>query len=356
MNIKDIRHWLDEQWRDTLNESSEPDPDIDRFVNSEIVSLRYAFVTQLLGKVADHSRSLLSLQSGDGAPGSWNARSLADQIVVPWVTHNQNVLGTSREPYASKPLRRPSLSSDMPNVRNPHEWLALVDFFENLDKSEPARVQATFRKCLQSLARRLETQNFEYPAPRRISMTSLIKILNSFLSESSHGLRPHVISAALFRVLGDAFSLFGDVRTQGLNESDAPSGMPGDIACFDRDNRKVILAIEVKDRDLTLTDLHATITKVRQGNNDLSSVLFSTPRLRKQEEKEINEKIESEWNIGLNVYHSDLQTLVKTTFALLGEQYRTVFLREIGKELDIHGEYRHREAWRVLLESIGQKG
>ena len=353
MSIENIRRWLDKQWRDILSESSEPDPDIDRFVNSEIVSLRYAFVTQLLGKAADHSRSLLSLQSGDGTPGSWNARSLADQIVVPWVTHNQNVLGTSREPYASKPLRRPSLSSDMSNVRNPDEWKALVDFFENLDKSEPARVQETFRKCLQSLARRLETQNFEYPTPSRVSMASLIRILNSFLSESSHGLRPHVIATALFRVLGDAFSLFGGVHAQGLNESDSPSGMPGDIACFGRDNRNVILAVEVKDRDLTLTDLHATITKVRQGNNDLSSVLFSAPRLRKQEEKEIKEEIESAWNAGLNVYQSDIQTFVKTTFALLDEQYRIVFLKEIGKELDTHGEYRHREAWRILLESTG---
>lgn len=92
MSIEDIQRWLDKQWRDILNEAGEPDPEIDRFVNSEIVSLRYAFVTQLLGKVTDHSRSLLSLQSGAGTPGSWNARSLADQIVVPWVTHNQKEL------------------------------------------------------------------------------------------------------------------------------------------------------------------------------------------------------------------------------------------------------------------------
>ena len=33
MSIENIQRWLDEQWRDILNESSEPDPDIDRFVD-----------------------------------------------------------------------------------------------------------------------------------------------------------------------------------------------------------------------------------------------------------------------------------------------------------------------------------
>ena len=353
MEIENVRLWLDAQWREIRDHPGEPDPNIDRFVNSKIVSLRYAFVTQLLGKIEDHSRSLLFLQSGGGAPGAWNARSLADEVVVPWVTDNHNVLGTSQEPYASKPLRRPSLSSDMSNVRNPHEWQALVDFFENLDNAGPDQIQETFRKCLQSLARRLATQDFEYPVPRRISMKNLISILNEFLSESSQGLRPHIVSAALFRVLGNAFSLFGNVRAQGLNESDASSRVPGDIVCFDQDDLNVVLAVEVKDRELTLADLHATITKVRQGDCDLSRVLFSTPRLKKQEEKDIEEKIESEWTVGLNVHQLDIQTFVRTSFALLDERYRTVFAKEVGKELDARGEHRHREAWRALLAAVG---
>ena len=76
-------------------------------VNDDTVAIRYAVITQLLGKMADPSRDILAIQ----ASGGWDARSFAKRVVVPWVIDNRNILGTSMEPYVGKPLRRERLDS-----------------------------------------------------------------------------------------------------------------------------------------------------------------------------------------------------------------------------------------------------
>lgn len=360
MENTEIRQWLDMEWEKALaNPSGTPDPAIDRFIDSSVVSIRYAFVTQLLGKVADPTRSLLSLQAGkkggDGAYalGAWNARSFSTEVVVPWVADNHNVLGTSAEPYASKPLRRPRLTLDMPDVKNAAEWRNLATFFEALTNADTHEIQDIFRRCLQSLARRLKRQQFQYPIPRRISMERLSKMLDAFLGEASQGLRPLAVSAALMKVLGKAFSLFSDVRAQGLNEADTASGMPGDIMCYGIHESKIVLVVEVKDHKLRLLDLRSSITKARQSGDRLSSLLFAVPGIREQEREQIESRIEREWAAGLNVYHVDIQTLARAAFSLLDEHWRVEFLEKTGEELDSRGEYKHREAWRRLLVEEG---
>ena len=78
----------------------------------DVVSIRYALLTQLLGKVTDHSRDALSIQRGEAdtaqAAGRWDARSFCQSSVVPWVAEAGQVLGTSPDPYVNNPLRRPS--------------------------------------------------------------------------------------------------------------------------------------------------------------------------------------------------------------------------------------------------------
>ncbi len=166
MDNTEVRRWLDDAWHKVLETgAADSDPISDRLVNSTVVSIRYAVITQLLGKIADPCRSLMYLQSGDQNAGAWNARSFCDSVVVPWVSENHDVLGTSAEPYASKPLRRPWLERDMPNVRDKAEWTALFDFFDPIDQSVPDDLEKAFIQCLESVARRLAKQSFKprYP-------------------------------------------------------------------------------------------------------------------------------------------------------------------------------------------------
>ncbi len=355
MSPEQVRAWVDTEWQRVLEEAEgEPDPDIDRFVNSNIVSLRYAFVTQLLGKAADPARSLMCLQRSSSEKGAWDARSFSTAVIVPWVADNHNVLGTSAEPYVSKPLRRARLDSGMSHLRNKAQWQALADFFVPLENERPEAIEEIFRRCLRSLARRLARQKFKYPIPKRVGMNDLDGLLKSFLGTPSRGLRPLAASVALMRTLGDAFSLFSSVKSQGLNEADAAGGMPGDIVCYGRD-KKVALVVEVKDYELTVADLRASVRKAHEAEDRLSNLLFAVPGIKEQDRNEIETRIRSTWASGLNVYRVDIETLAGTTFVLLDEEWRTKFLKEIGEELDTRGEHRHREAWRRLLSELGEK-
>ncbi len=63
MDNNEVREWLDAEWNDAIHAAdTEPDPEIDALANSKVNSIRYALVTQMLGKIADPNRSLMTLQ------------------------------------------------------------------------------------------------------------------------------------------------------------------------------------------------------------------------------------------------------------------------------------------------------
>lgn len=264
------------------------------------------------------------------------------------VTDNHQVLGTSAEPYASKPLRRERLTRNMTDVRAMHEWNSLVELFEALDAASEKEISEIFQRVLRSIVRRLATQTFSYPIPQRISMAQLETILKDFLSVSSGGLRPLAVTSALFKTIGQAFSIFTRVEAQGINEADAASGMPGDIICYDAN--EIRLVVEVKDIDLTLMHVQASNLKAKQSGERLGSLLFVTPGISERDETDIAELQKREFAAGLNNYTITLHQLSHAVFVLLDECWKVRFLREIGNELDQRNEPQARKGWHDVLK------
>ncbi len=354
MDHSKARAWLDDVWAKVLESASDQtDSVVDRLVNSKILSIRYAILTQILGKIADEHRSLMCLQMGtEEAEGAWDARSFCSAVIVPWVADNHDVLGKSPDPYVNNPLRRPRLDKGTHQLRYKTEWDALVSFLSPLDSASPSELEAAFIRCLESTARRLSSQSFGYQIPVRVSLEQMLRILEIFLAEPSGGLRPLVIVAAMMAVLGRAFSLFARVSSQGINEADSLKGVPGDVMCFD-DNGRMILAIEVKDRALTLADVRDSTRKARAAINPLSNLLFASPSIQEDERDAIGENIETAWASGLNMSQIDIMDLAHAAFALLSEEWRPKLLREIGAELDKRGDHIHRRTWHDLLSNVG---
>ena len=155
MSEPHIRTWLDQEWQQALSDPGQPVEAVDYFVNSEILSMRYAVVTQLLGKVEDHQRSLLLLRPIANNDRSWPARAFAKDVVVPWVSKNNlHVIGRSGDPYVSNPLRRASITSNLEQVKHPDGWRNLGNFFKSIDNIDPGTIKTVCRKCLKSVARR----------------------------------------------------------------------------------------------------------------------------------------------------------------------------------------------------------
>lgn len=355
MTDDEIAAWLDREWAKARDgDTARADPEVDRLVDSDVLSIRYAVMTQLLGKVADPARDLLCLQRGvaEGADeaGRWDPRSFCIAVVVPWVRRNGDVLGNSGDPYVNNPLRRPRLDGDK-KVQRQAEWDALHDFLRELERADDrAVVLDAARRCLRSAVRRFNKLTIEYPVPLRLALDQIENLLDGFLNEPSNGLRPLVVTTALMTTLGKAFGLFPRVESQGLNEPDAATGMPADVMCYGPAD-DLRLAVEVKDRDLTLVDLDATLAKTRR--NALANVMFTAPGIRRQDEDEVRSRVADEWAKGTNVYWITIGDLVHGTFALLDEEWRVRFARAIGAELDERAaDYRHRRDWSDLLTNV----
>ena len=251
---------------------------------------------------------------------------------------------------SATPLRRPRLDGDEA-VQRRAEWDALRDFLRELEETaDHTAILAAARRCLRSAVRRFNKLTVEYPVPLRLALDHLANLLGRFLDQPSNGLRPLVVTTALMGTLGEAFGIFARVESQGLNEADAARGMPADVTCYGPDGA-IRLAVEVKDRDLTMVDLDATLAKAR--NNALANVMFTAPGTRQQDEAEVRARIADEWARGTNVYRVEIGELVHTTFTLLGEEWRVRFARAVGAELDRRvAEYRHRRDWSDLLTNV----
>lgn len=362
MKDQEAASWLREAWEQALaSDLTEEDPQFDDIHRSGLVSIRYALVTQLLGKFAQPSRDALCLQRGhsDGAEsaGRWDPRSFCSKVIVPWVQDFDGVLGSSNDPYVSKPLRRSRLDDWGTPLRQKSEWEKLVQILEEVQTSQDESViESMLRRCLQSIARRYQELQVSFPVPRRVSLEQSIEITHRFLSKKSGGERPLIVADALMRTIGKAFRLFDEVLRQGVNEADSASGTAGDIICIRNDEElsreEIVLVVEVKDRNLTLTELNASIEKARRNN--APCLLFVIPSLEPADRNEIMVRAHQEWTQGMNIHFGQLNELMRMAFSFTDERYRTEFLREVGIGINkLAVQPTLRIVWSNLLSEIG---
>ena len=341
--------WVDE----LADPTADIDPVIDELLTCSVVSIRYALVTQLLGKLVDNSRDALCLQRGEAATaeaeGRWDPRSFCQVNVVPWVNEAGQVLGTSPEPYVNNPLRRPRLDASYEPRRNRQLWDKLgAELGDVQSRSDPAYTSTRLRICLAVLVRQYNALVVRFDVPQRISIEAATSLVASYLRESSGGERPQVVVAALMRIVGERFGIFDSVQRQGINESDAANERPGDIVCL-LDGEQV-LAVEVKDRAVTLQDVEVAIGKARRSNT--TELLFAAMSAEAADPA-IEPRIEREFGAGINVYKLSIGGLFRVILSLVGERGRYRFLCLVGEELnDRVTQPSLKLRWQELLQGL----
>ena len=345
---------LRDTWGEVLVETDAAiDDTIHELITCRIVSIRYALLTQLLGKATDSTRDALSIQRGDVADaesdGRWDARSFCSANVVPWVSKSGQVLGTSPDPYVNNPLRRARLDSGQEPVRNRTLWNKLIALLTEVQKrNNPEFTLFQLRSCLVSLASVYRQLTVEFDVPQRISLEATAKLTADYISEQSGGERPQIVAAALLRTIGDGFGIFDRVSRQGINEADSASDSPGDILCYFQGN--LVLAVEVKDRNLELHDVETAIGKARRSG--VTEILFTTATTQATEPL-ISDRVDREFALGINVYQLSIDALLHVALSIAGEDSRVKFLTLVGEELnDRVTQPVHKLAWQELLESL----
>jgi hypothetical protein len=328
------------------------DKTIHSLIESPTTSIRYALPTQLLGKLVDPKLDALCLQKGDAADESmWDPRSFACRVIVPWIGENQNVLGASTDPYVSKPLRRPRLEAEPSNVKNRDEWKTLYKVLEEVQKkNSPQFTHKRFVQTLNSIHKKLTESIFEYYIPERISLEQTQSLVESFLKEGSGGDRGLAVAAALFETIGEFFQLYSEVRREVINASDTSTGLTADIECLDK-NGELKLAIEVKERNLTLTDVRSAVLKARKSA--IRELLFNAPKTNPTEVEAIDDLIAQTWASGTNLYRLSIAELIQVALTLTGEDGRKEFLKKVGEQMNrFNTQPTNRQRWKNLLETI----
>lgn len=322
-------------------------------VNSKTKTYRYVLPTQLIAKLVDPSLDCRCLQALRSGSGSFDARTVAHQVIVPFDQANEGVLGGAPEPYVNNPVRVLEVSEQYrAPQKNKDDWDKLCKVLSLIQNRNSRKfTEAILKQVLAEIYRRLEGVRVVYPTPSRISLAKCLKLITDYLGEQSGGDRLLALSSALFAVIGKRFRLYSNVRRAKITASDLATGLLADLECV-TDKDKIVLTVEVKDKELTISQMRGKIRTIRE--KQVSEIFFIAQRGVAQDDKgQIRELIDKEFVSGQNIYITDMISLGQATLALLGDAGRKDFLREVGNHLESYkSDINHRRAWATLLASI----
>lgn len=316
---------------------------IKRLTNSETKSYRYAILTQVLAKATNPSINCLSIQAKAGFIGAFDARSFCKNTVVKFERkYLENILGSSGDPYVSKPLRHEAITLDIIGyIRDKQGW---KDLYETLVKVETTNNAEFTLKVLKQLLLEIRMQLISEPLRQPtippIGMEQLREILIDYLSRPSEGIRPQAIVYALFLTFNEKTKAFETITTAKATTADTLAKRIADIECRDS-NGDLKLAIAVTD-NLNVDKLETELEKA--SKNDIRNFLLIGHRIRDERDFE---KIVKKFDMDIAI--SSLLGFISTMTVVLNNEMRqklVVKIYEVLYEL----EYRkHLKEWDKLI-------
>jgi hypothetical protein len=335
---------------DPLGEGHAFIPLIRDCLRSPALTYHYVLPTQLLAKVVNPSLDARAVQAGYPGPGAFDARTVAHDVIVPFDRDNERVLGGSSEPYVNNPLRVPGITAEHRHAqKHKADWDKLVAILDAVEASGDEHfVRSAFDQVLHEIYRLLAGVTVIYPTPNRISLDRSNQLLQQYLTPRSGGERMEAVCTALFRTVGNRFGLFDEVKREKVTAADSASGMSADIECWLAG--RIVLLVEVKDRELTLIQLDTTLDSARARH--ISELLFIAEQGTEQRGvTAIDARISAEFTSGQNVYVVKFSDFALGILILFGEVGRVQFLAEVGSELDrVNARIEHRRTWADLLK------
>lgn len=313
----------------------------------------YVLLTQVLGKATDGNLNALCLQDSSLLPNAWDARSLASKVVVGWNRDIGKALpGTNTDPYVNNPARYKNFGDEMESkAKNKTDYQRLVDVVSHIEERGQDEAIRLVESILIEIRFHLETNTRDYFGPPKVSLDDVMSVIESFLAVRSNGVRLQVVCYAVLKALSEAFPGYGTIQSYPTNSSDASGGRAGDVERINSAG-KVDLAVEVKDRTVSMGDLEASILKCRTVDvRNLLFVIQSNPLL--SEEAAMLERSKHEFTRGIDVNFSDAVSLFRTALMLLSPEQRAGLLRGVHDALEELGAHlKHRNHWMDLMKTI----
>lgn len=322
---------------------------IKELMQSRTKSYRYVLPTQILAKVVDPSLDCRCIQAGPHSePERFDARSLCTKVIVPFENAEGKPLGGSPDPYVNNPLRDPEVSPEYRgNKSDKNGWDKLYTLLTSVQEAnDPDFTLKVFRQVLLEIKRIQSELNLSYPVPRRISISGAQALLSKFLAPRTGGRRLQAITIAVFETMKRVWDMYDSVKSAPVNVSDTSTDRAADIEC--QIDGETVLAIEVKDRTLTLELLSNQISSARIAKvTELLFIIRATPIT---EGPQVLDAAAAEYGSGLNIYFLDADVFFESILVLLGEKGRYVFLEQVGSTLEEYNlDFSDRRDWAELL-------
>lgn len=228
------------------------------------VTLKYILITALLAKSSDESLDVFSLQKGDASPGSYDARSLCHKVLVKYEQSQPlDLWGRSNEPFANQTARHPNIKESPARRSDLHS--VLIDILTIVSSLSAENARKVLRYGLSySIQRATEVSD-----PGVYSQASTVSRLLTFVKGQGFG------GASLSAFVATCCSFIyprTTIEVSRKNTADSAAGISGDIVVRDQD--KVILVVESKDRVVNSNDVTHAIRKARA--HECSFAIVST--------------------------------------------------------------------------------
>jgi SacI restriction endonuclease len=252
--------------------ATEWDAEIRTIIQGNHLTFRYILVTALLGKATNPGINALTLQAGAAVEGAYDARSLCHGVVVPLERQLLNrALGGSNEPFLNKPARFPTISPSNA-VRAGRDRVLLSILHKVLSEIETSE-QAFNSLCL-AVQYALERQTarsalLPQSSESADSHLKIIEFVDVFVTRSIEGQVAAIVAGTILSTYFDQFEGF-EVIVHPVNQSGASSNEVADIDI--KQNGKIFVAIEVKDKQFSEQDVDHAAFKVSQYG--LKSITF----------------------------------------------------------------------------------
>lgn len=248
------------------------DNEIKTIIQGNHLTFRYILVTALLGKATNPSINALALQSGADIEGAYDARSVCHGVVVPLERQLLNrALGGSNEPFLNKPARFPTISPSNA-VRAGKDKVLLLILYKVLSEIKTAE-QAFNVLCTAvryALKKQIARSTFiSQPSESTDSHLKIIEFVDAFVTKSIKGQVAALVVGTALSTYFEQFEGF-EVVVHPVNQSGASSNEVADIDI--KQNGKIFVAIEVKDKQFSEQDVDHAAHKVSQYG--LKSITF----------------------------------------------------------------------------------
>ena len=291
---------------------------IETVIGSKTQAYREVLIGCAIARILDPLIDIRKIYVNQG-DDAFNGRTLDERVVNPFL--HEHEVPSSKGPYLSVFRRNVSLNEDTgKGVKDKAGYTAMLEFIAILESSDQSSAKELLSSLLYGLIELRDTSTITLSRIQRLSMEQYGALIDSMLATPSGGLIPVLLAVSAFSAIRDTYLIPWDIRWQGINVADSPSGAGGDIT-INREG-KTVISIEVTERAIDKPRVISTFnTKISPHGIDDYLFFFSAT----EPTDEARSAARAYFAQGHEINFLPVKDWLITVLTSLGTQGRSVF-------------------------------